>query len=203
MTIYFLLRYPHTMAKLREEVDRALSPDDAVAPWEKVKSLPYLRACLDKAMRLTPPVATELIRCTPPDASVVIDGEVIPPNINVSMAAYTSHRDSTVFEDPETYDPDRWMAKGSDRLQAMLAALMPFTAGTRACISRNISMQMQGVRLATMVYRYDFALPYETWDTDFEEWFNLWPLRLPLKVWRRDTVPTTQKLSRSRSEEIL
>ena len=71
MTMYFLLRHPHTMTKLREEVDSALSPDDAVAPWEKVKSLPYLRACLDEAMRLTPPVATELIRCTPPDASVV------------------------------------------------------------------------------------------------------------------------------------
>ena len=192
MAIYFLLRYPYTMAKLREEVDSALSPDDAVAPWGKVKSLPYLRACLDEAMRLTPPVATELIRCTPPDASVVIDGEVIPPNTNVSMAAYTSHRDSTVFEDPETYDPDRWMAKGSDRLQAMLAAFMPFTAGTRACIGRNISMQMQNVCLATMVYHYDFALPYETWEMEFEEWFNLWPLRLPLKVWRRDTVPTTE-----------
>ena len=74
----------------------------------------------------------------------------------------------------------------------MLAAFMPFTVGTRACIGRNISMQMQDVCLATMVHHYDLALPYETWEMEFEEWFNLWPLKLPLKVWRRDTVPTTE-----------
>jgi hypothetical protein len=43
-----------------------------------------------------------------------------------------------------------------------------------------------------MVYHYDFALPYETWEMEFEEWFSIWPLRLPLKVWRRDTMPTTE-----------
>lgn len=186
MTLYYLLRNPSALLKLRTELSKALSPSDTIAPWAKVKSLPYLRACLDESMRLAPPVATELIRLTPPDTSVVIDGVEVPPNTNVSMAAYTAHRDPAVFEDPEVYKPERWMAKGSDELKAMLAAFMPFTAGTRACIGRNISLQMQNVCLATVIYHFDFALPHENWEMEFEEWFNLWPLGLPLKVWRRD-----------------
>ncbi|KAI0465547.1 benzoate 4-monooxygenase cytochrome P450 [Xylaria cf. heliscus] len=191
MTLYYLLRYPHTLVKLRAELDSTLSPDERVVPWGKVRDLPYLRACIDEAMRLAPPSATELIRCTPPDTSVLIDGEVIPPDTNVSIAAYTAHRDPDVFPDPETFDPSRWLAKGSDSLRKMLAVYIPFSAGTRGCIGRNVSILIQAICIATLVYRYDFALSNPAWEMEFEEWFNLWPLRLPLKVWPRDvaTIP--------------
>ncbi|EAW20310.1 cytochrome P450 [Aspergillus fischeri NRRL 181] len=186
MTLYYLIRNPHTFAALRKELDTVLSTEDSVAPWGKVKSLPFLRACIDEAMRLAPPVATELIRRTPPDRHVIIDGHLIPPDTNVSIAAYTSHRDPQVFPDPETYNPDRWMAKGSDNLRNMLGMFIPFSAGTRGCIGRNVSILMQSVCVATLVYHYDFALPHENWEMEFEEWFSLWPLRLPLGVRRRE-----------------
>ncbi|RYO79967.1 hypothetical protein DL766_008869 [Monosporascus sp. MC13-8B] len=55
-------------------------------------------------------------------------------------------------------------------------------AGTRACIGRNISLQMQEVAVATLLYRYEFALPSPGWEVEYEEWFNPWPLKPPLKV---------------------
>ncbi|KAI1823683.1 benzoate 4-monooxygenase cytochrome P450 [Xylaria intraflava] len=187
MALYYLIRNPHTLAQLRAELDSVMSPDDGVAPWSKVRNLPYLRACIDESLRLTPPIATELSRRTPPDASVIIDGEVVPPNTNVSIAAYTAHRDPSVFPDPETFDPSRWLAKGSDSLRNMLGVFIPFSAGIRGCIGRNVTILMQLVCLATVVYHYDFAMPDPAYEMEFEETFNLWPLRLPLKVSRRDT----------------
>lgn len=186
MTLYYLVRHPHTFAKLRQELDGVLSQEEIIAPWSKVKNLTYLRACIDESMRLAPPVATELIRRTPPDTTMMIDGELIPPDTNVSIAAYTAHRDPSVFPDPETYDPSRWMAKGSDSLRDMLAVFIPFSSGTRGCIGRSVSILMQATCVATLVHNYDFALPNKDWVMEFEEWFNLWPLRLPLKVCRRD-----------------
>lgn len=186
MTLYYLIRNPDTLAKLRRELDTTLSPGDHIAPWQKVKGLSYLRACIDEAMRLAPPVATELIRRTPPDREVIIDGHLIPPDTHVSIAAYTSHRDPQIFPAPESYNPDRWMAKGSNNLRKMLGVFMPFSAGTRGCIGRNVSIMMQSVCVATLVYHYEFALPHKDWEMEFEEWFNIWPLELPLKVWRRD-----------------
>jgi cytochrome P450 len=111
MTFYHLVRYPETFAKLRAELDEVLSPEDSVAPRSKVKNLPYLRACLDEAMRLTSPVASDLIRRTPPEGAQ-IDGEIVPGDTNVSIAANAAHRDPTVFEEPEAYCPERWLAKG-------------------------------------------------------------------------------------------
>jgi cytochrome P450 len=145
MILYYLLRYPETFHELRKELDSVLSPTDSVAPWQKIKSLPYLRACIDESMRLAPPVATDLIRRTPPDRAMVIDGEVIPPSTNVSISAYTAHRDPTVFKDPETFDPSRWMAKGSDELKDMLGAYIPFSSGVRGCIGRNVTVLIQTV----------------------------------------------------------
>lgn len=48
--IFQLLKNPATMHKLREELDAVLEGDDEVAPNDKVKHLPYLRACLDESL---------------------------------------------------------------------------------------------------------------------------------------------------------
>ena len=43
----------------------------------------------------------------------------------------------------------------------------------------------QSVLLASVVHRFEFALPYEGWVPDRYESFNLAPGPMPLKVWRR------------------
>ena len=43
----------------------------------------------------------------------------------------------------------------------------------------------QTVLLASVVHRFEFALPCEKWEPDRYETFNLSPGPMPLKVWRR------------------
>ena len=75
---------------------------------------------------------------------------------------------------------------GSEGMKDMRAAFIPFTTGARACLGRNITMMEQQILIATLVHRYDFALPSQEWELDWEEAFNLWPAQMPLKIWRRD-----------------
>ncbi|KAL9117860.1 MAG: hypothetical protein Q9187_005598 [Circinaria calcarea] len=184
-TLYYLVKNPQTLTRLREELDSALSPLDSVAPWSKVKNCAYLRACIDESMRLSPPVATDLARRTPPQG-IEIDGQMVPGNTIVSISAYTAQRDPEVFPDPEAFTPERWLIRGSDRLKDMTAVYIPFSAGSRSCIGRNVTILMQMVFLATLCYRYDFALPSTEWEMDWEDYFNLWPRELPMKIWRRE-----------------
>jgi cytochrome P450 len=184
-TLYYLAKYPEKLAKLREELDSALSPSDTVTPWSKVKNLAYLRACVNESMRLAPPVATDLVRKTPP-AGARIDDQIVPGDTVVSISAYTAHRDPEVFPDPEAFLPERWLMKGDDRLREMLAVFIPFSAGSRSCIGRNITILEQLVFVATLCYRYEFALPSKEWEMEFEDYFNLWPVNLPMKIWRRE-----------------
>jgi cytochrome P450 len=188
-TLYYLVKNPHTLRELQKELDAALDPADDVAPWAKVKNLPYLKGCINESMRLSPPVATDLVRYTPP-GGLRVDDQMIPGNTIVSISAYTAHRDPEIFTDPEAFWPERWMGEAGDQMSDMVAVYIPFSSGSRSCIGRNVTILQQMNFLATLCHRYDFALPSRDWEIVWEDYFNLWPKELPLKVWRRELSST-------------
>lgn len=53
-------------------------------------------------------------------------------------------------------------------------------------MGRNITMIEQQILIATLVHRYEFALPSDDWCLQYNEAFLLWPGPMPLKVWRRE-----------------
>jgi cytochrome P450 len=68
----------------------------------------------------------------------------------------------------------------------MNSVWIPFTAGPRACIGRNVTILFQLIYLATIFFRYDFAFTSKDWEQDWEDTFSLWPNPLPMKIWRRE-----------------
>lgn len=181
--LYLLLKSPRCLQKLREETDAVASPGDVVIPYDKVRHLMYLRACLDEAMRVFPPTTFGLPRRTPPEGCMILN-EFVAGETSVSISSYVSHRDETLFPDPETSLPERWL-QGDDSKEMQLA-FSPFSTGARGCIGRNVSYLEQTVLLASVVYRYELALPSQSWEQDRWEVFNLMPGDLPVKVWRRE-----------------
>ncbi|KAL4915002.1 cytochrome P450 [Aspergillus aurantiobrunneus] len=175
----FLLQHPECLCQLREEVDSVLDEDEVVAAYDKVKNLPYLRACLDEALRLFPPTSAGLPRRTPPEGASIM-GEWIPGDTSVSMTIYGTHRDPTIFPDPETYRPARWLDE--DARKRMEPYFIPFSAGARGCIGRNVSYLEQTVVLASIVRRYGFVLPRPEWNLDRREAFNLLVGEMPVKI---------------------
>ncbi|KAL3462280.1 cytochrome P450 [Aspergillus heterothallicus] len=178
-----LIRNPTHLKTLQEEVDAVLD-GEVVASFDKVKNLPFLRACLDEAMRIIPPTSAGLPRRTPPEGATIL-GEWIPGNTSVSMTAYTAHRDPTVFPNPEEFQPQRWMDPAERK--RMEPYFIPFSTGGRGCIGRNISYLEQTIMLASLVHRYEFALPSPDWKLKRFEAFNLLMGEMPIKIWRRTT----------------
>ena len=176
-----LLKHPECLAKSRAEVDAAFDADDVVAPHDKVKHLPYLRACLDEALRLWPPTPHGLPRETPPEGMAVAD-HYIPSGVTVSMPALVAHRNEELFPEADKYIPERWLGEEGRNLQPYFLA---FSAGARGCIGRNISHLEQTVVLASMLHRYEFALPYPDWDIERVETMNLLHGLMPVKLWLR------------------
>lgn len=178
--MYQLLKNPRALQRLREEIDAVLDQGEFVAPYDKVKHLPYLRACLDESLRLFPPTPQGLPRKTPPGGLWVMD-EFVPGDTTVSISALVAHRDEAVFHDAESFIPERWLKEDGKALQPYFLA---FSAGSRGCIGRNISYLEQTVLLASMLHRYNFVLP-----RDFEierlETMNHILGQMPVKVWRR------------------
>ena len=132
--MYQMLKNPECMKKLRQEIEETLDEDEEVAPYEKVKYLPYLRACLDESLRMFPPISHGLTRETPPEGSEIA-GEFIPGGTTVSVSSFVAHRDPKLFPDPDDYNPDRWLGEAGKDLGPYFIA---FSAGARGCIGRNI-----------------------------------------------------------------
>jgi cytochrome P450 len=177
-----LLKNPRILGRVREEIDSVLDEDEVVAPYDKVKHLPYLRACLDESLRLFPPTPHGLGREVPPEGAVIMD-EFIPGGTSVSMAAWIAHRDERVFPQADQFIPERWLGEKGRELQPYFLA---FSAGARGCIGRNISYLEQAVLLASVLHRYEFALPWEGWDVERLETMNHLVGVMPVKVWRRE-----------------
>ncbi|PYI28241.1 cytochrome P450 [Aspergillus indologenus CBS 114.80] len=180
--MYQLLKNPECLQKLRAEVDAVLDPDEIIAPYDKVKHLPYLRACLDESLRIFPPTSHGLPRETPPEGMEIL-GQWVPGNTSVSMSAFVAHRDERAFPKADKYIPERWLGEEGKVLQPYFIA---FSAGARSCIGRNISYLEQAKILATLVRRYEFALPSPEWELQREETMNLILGDMPVKIWRRE-----------------
>jgi len=179
--MYWLLKNPKCLATLRSELDAVLDQDDVVAPYDKIKHLPYLRACLDESLRIYPPTTFGLPRRTPKEGAPIL-GDYVAGNTSVSMTSFVAHRNEKVFPEPEVYRPERWLEEGGKELQPFFIA---FSAGARGCIGRNISYLEQTVLLASLLHRFEFALPSPDWEPERRETFNLGPGPMPLKVWQR------------------
>lgn len=185
--MFYLLKNPPCMEKLRAEVDEVMEDGEVVAPHDKVKHLPYLHACLNESMRLVPPVSFGLPRRTPSEGTTILD-DFIPGETSVSISGYVVHRNETIFPEPETFQPERWLGDAGKELQPYFVA---FSQGARGCIGRNISYLEQTVLLASLVHRFDFALPSPDWEPARRETTNMGSGPMPLKIWQRGTEMST------------
>jgi cytochrome P450 len=185
--LYQLLKNRKVLNKVMEEIDNALDEDedeaqDGVIAYDKVKHLPYLRACLDESLRLFPPTPHGLPRETPPQGINIL-GDYIPGGVSVAMSAFVAHRIESTFPQADTFIPERWLGEEAKSLQPFFLA---FSAGARGCIGRNISYLEQTVVLASVLRRYEFALSSPDWEIKRLETMNWLLGEMPVKVWRRE-----------------
>ncbi|KAF2972932.1 hypothetical protein GQX73_g598 [Xylaria multiplex] len=182
-TLSLLIQHPQHLDTLRNEVDSAMGQDEMVAAYDKVKDLPFLRACVDEGLRLMPPTAAGLPRRTPPQGAQIM-GEWIAGDTSVNMSIYACHRDESYFPDPEIFNPERWINPEARR--RLESAFIPFSAGARSCLGRNITYLEQIMLLASLVHRYEFALASPDWQLPRMEAFNMVCGSMPIKIWKRE-----------------
>lgn len=141
--LYLLAHQPDAQARLREEARSVLG--DAPANADHVGQLYFTRQVLEEAMRLYPPapmVARRAVRATEICGRPVRKGDV------ALLAFYCLHRHRRLWDDPDGFDPDRWLRerRPADRYQ-----FLAFGGGPRACIGMGFAMMEATIMLATLV----------------------------------------------------
>lgn len=115
--------HPQIRDKLAAEV--AILPDAFTEA--DTRELRYLDQVIKETLRLYAAVPCTLARVVPPEG-VSLSGYWINGGTTVGCQAYTMHRDTEIFPDPDSFIPERW----ENPTKAMKDALMAFGRGTRS-----------------------------------------------------------------------
>ena len=160
---FHVLNTPRILAALKAELAAAIPDVDTMPFWRDLESLPYLSAVIKEGLRMSYGVVSRMPRVSP-NAEIRYKDWIIPPNTPVSMNNMDMHDDPSVFVDPKSFNPDRWLQADSGELQKQLA---PFCRGTRACVGMNLAYAEMYITLATLFRRYEMSL-FETGGEDVE-----------------------------------
>ncbi|KAK5017362.1 hypothetical protein LTR16_001803 [Cryomyces antarcticus] len=166
-----LAQHSEWQDRLRVEL-ASVQPVDGVAAFNDLAECRILDAVVSETLRLHPAAPASLQRETPAGGRE-LGGHFIPAGTVVSMQCYTTQRDPSVFPNPETFDPARWLGTPEKQLAAMNVLQMPFSRGTRACLGKNLALMELKLVTASVVKRYSVAVAssMEPGDMDLKDHF--------------------------------
>ncbi|WP_103342754.1 cytochrome P450 [Amycolatopsis sp. CA-126428] len=123
-----LARHPEVERRARAEVDEVLA--GRAATFDDVARLAYLRRIVSEVLRMYP--IWILMRRALRD--VELGGVRLPAGTEVMFSPFSLHFDPRFHEDPDRFDPDRWLPERAARIPK--GAYVPFGAGGRQCIGQ-------------------------------------------------------------------
>jgi cytochrome P450 len=148
--LYLLAHHSEWEENVRREIDEVLGGRRATAA--ELESLPLTMQVIKETLRIYPPAwmtARVLIEETE------IGGYPLSKGSALMFSPWVTHRDPTVFPNPETFDPNRWSPTSVDIPRF---SFFPFGAGPRACIGNHFAMMELGLILATLLQHCRFEL---------------------------------------------
>jgi cytochrome P450 len=150
-TMSLLSKYPEVEDRARAEVSRVLA--DRVPTFADIPSLEYLKLVIEETMRLYPAGAIIPREVVEDD---VIGSYAIPAGSIVFLSPYVMHRDPTCWDNPEAFDPVRFLPANVEKRHRF--SYIPFVLGPRQCIGNHFAMTEMVLAIAMILRRFDFQL---------------------------------------------
>ncbi|KAJ8764281.1 hypothetical protein K2173_006021 [Erythroxylum novogranatense] len=164
LAIFFLQGCPSSIQKLQEEhneISRAKKQSgETELNWEDYKKMEFTQCVISETLRLGN-VVRFLHRKALKD--VRYEGYDIPRGWKVLPVISAVHLDSSLFEQPQRFNPWRWQSNGA-RGSSMAASnyYMPFGGGPRLCAGSELAKLEMAVFIHHLVLNYYWELA----DTD-------------------------------------
>ncbi|KAI1613403.1 cytochrome P450 3A31 [Exophiala viscosa] len=158
---FYLSHTPRAYQRLKREVRDAFESEDEIQTGPTLNKLRYLRACIDEALRMSPPAGSSLFRQVQPGGAVV-DGQSFPAGVEVGVPIYGIHHNAEYFPAPFEFRPERWLEGESgnteESVQQARSAFCPFSMGTRGCVGKGMAMVELSLAVAYAVFMFDFQI---------------------------------------------
>ena len=145
-TFYLLSKDPDVERRAFREIAGAVG--DRAPRVDDLPRIKYVNQVLQESMRLYPPAWIFERQAIADD---VIAGFKVPKKAIVAISPFVLHRQRSLWENPEGFDPDRF---APDRSERPRYAYLPFGGGPRQCIGMGFAMMEANLILARIMQRF-------------------------------------------------
>lgn len=149
-TLYFLGIYHDIQEKVFQEVLDIFGHDlYRNITSEDLRQMKYLECVIKETLRIYPPGPFILRKNL---HEVKIGNCLIPAGSSLVVAIYSIHHNPEVFENPEVFDPNRFLPENCQNRHPY--AFLPFSAGPRNCIGQKYAMLEMKTILADIIRHF-------------------------------------------------
>ena len=166
-----LIMNPKVMERAQAEVRSVVGENQFVLETD-LAQMHYMKAVVKEIFRLHPPAPVLVPRESMED--ITIDGYNIPAKTRFFVNAWAIGRDPECWENPETFEPQRFMGSNID-FKGQDFELIPFGAGRRSCPAITFGTATVELALSQLLHSFDWELPpgIKTSDLDMTEVFGI------------------------------
>ncbi|KAM6558027.1 hypothetical protein CsatA_027266 [Cannabis sativa] len=168
-----LLNHPHILEKAKAEINEQIGEHKLIEEQDLSK-LPYLQCVIFETLRLFPPAPLLLPHYSSEDC--IVQGYDVPRDTIVLVNIWAIHRDPELWEDPESFKPERFENENNMNL------LMPFGLGRRSCPGNGMAQRVIGLTLGSLIQCFELQKESEE-EVDMTERNSMtMPKAVPLEV---------------------
>ena len=154
-TTALLSWYPDVRERVREEAEAVLC--DGPPSHGDVRDLSYTMQVYHEALRLYPPAWAVFRRA---NRKARLGDYRVDEGAAVIMPQWSIHRSDRYFDDPATFDPDRWERRSPNDTPAYFA----FSSGPHACVGKQFALSGATLTLARLIRDFDVDVPQDALD---------------------------------------
>ncbi|MCD7464889.1 hypothetical protein HAX54_000159 [Datura stramonium] len=165
-----ILKQPKIMKKAQVELAEVIGKGKSIEE-ANISRLPYLQCIIKETLRMHPSAPFLVPRKVEQD--VELCDYIIPKGSQVLINVWMIGRDSTFWEDPLVFKPERFLSSDLDMCRQDFE-LIPFGAGRRICPGLPLALRMTPIILGSLLNSFNWKLEADTGpeELDMEEKFG-------------------------------
>ncbi|XP_033830175.1 cytochrome P450 2U1 [Periophthalmus magnuspinnatus] len=152
--LFYMVLYPDIQEKVQEEIDTVIGQHQTPSMNDKGR-LPFTEATIMEVQRLTVVVPLAIPHMTSRDTEfcgyTIPKGTVIIPNL------WSVHRDPTVWDEPDLFNPTRFLDQEGKLLRKQY--FIPFGIGPRVCMGEQLAKMELFLMVTSLLQAFTFSLP--------------------------------------------
>ncbi|CAN1335440.1 Alkane hydroxylase MAH1 [Linum perenne] len=156
--LWLVATHPDVEEKIIQEIKQVMAAANVNCMSKcELNKLVYLHGAVSETFRLYPPISFEH-KCTI-ERDVLPSGHVVERGTKILLSIYSMGRMEEIWgKDCMEFKPERWISERGGIIHVPSYKFMPFLAGARTCLGKNMAFMQVKALASALVYNYKFQL---------------------------------------------